>query len=89
MQHAPTTIIVIRLGQVHSRAGDLEYGVAVLEQWWWERPDDIPVVKALAEAYHQSGELEAARAIDLRVLEHFPNDAPPLNNLATTSWLCW
>ena len=78
----PTSGLAVRLYQAQSQGGDLEKAIGFLEQWVAEHPRERVPTQALAEAYLQRQELDAARAQYETLLENWPNSPGILNNLA-------
>jgi putative PEP-CTERM system TPR-repeat lipoprotein len=72
---------LLRLFAVQA-AVDRRAAVALADQWLKDRPGDLTVRRALADAHARAGDLPAARAGYERVVQQAPRDAQALNNLA-------
>ncbi len=81
-QIEPSTETVLRLirAQAPQESGKLAQQTA--NQWLKSRPNDIPVRKALADAYARQDNYAMARSNYEAVLRIAPQDAEALNNLA-------
>jgi putative PEP-CTERM system TPR-repeat lipoprotein len=73
---------VLRLQRAHALAGDTAKGLAVLEDWLRDNPEDLLALRVLADGRLVSGDLAAARAGYERLLQRRPDDVEVLNNLA-------
>ena len=76
-------ISAIRAYQAH-RAAKAEQPVKPIERWVDAHPDDLFMQFLLAQAWQESGDSVRARTAYERYLQHKPDDAIALNNLA---WL--
>lgn len=76
------TDLAIRVYQALRLSGRNEQAILMLENWNQSHPEDLPAKEALAEAYLQSGDLDAARRHYEQILAIRPGSANALNNLA-------
>jgi putative PEP-CTERM system TPR-repeat lipoprotein len=63
-------------------AGEAAKAAAFLEGWVKNRGNDLPAMKALAEAQHRAGQFVVARASYARLIAVQPDDVRILNNYA-------
>lgn len=73
---------VHRLYNAYTLAGDRAKGLVFIEQWSKENPDDLVVLRAVADGRMRTGNLTGARSDYDRLLQRNPNDVEVLNNLA-------
>ena len=74
--------MLIELVKAKMIAGQQEEGLAMMEKWLQEYPQDILVRTTLAEGYAKFGELEKASDQFRIVIERDPNDGRMKNRLA-------
>jgi putative PEP-CTERM system TPR-repeat lipoprotein len=79
------TEMALRLYRAHVLAGDLAKGVAFLDKWQKNHPDDAVVLRTVGDADRQLGNLTAARTAYERILKLQPDDGMVWNNLALTA----
>jgi cellulose synthase operon protein C len=72
----------LRLYRTLVRGGDPAKGLIFLEQWSKDNPDDLFVLREVADGRLRAGNLTAARTDYERLLQRSPNDVEVLNNLA-------
>lgn len=77
-----STDTVHRLYRAFLAAGDAAKGLVFLEQWSRDNPDDLTVLRAVADGRLRAGNLAGARTDYERLLQRNPNDVEVLNNLA-------
>lgn len=63
---------------------DYDKAISLMNRWLEERPDDLVIGMHLAGAYLSRSKDEQARAAYAKVIQHYPDHIPALNNLA---WL--
>jgi putative PEP-CTERM system TPR-repeat lipoprotein len=79
------TEMALRLYRAHVAAGDLAKGVAFLDKWQKNHPDDAVVLRTVGDADRQLGDLTAARTAYEKILKLQPDDGQVWNNLALTA----
>jgi Flp pilus assembly protein TadD len=72
----------IRLYRTLVLAGDPAKGLIFLEQWSKDNPDELSVLREVADGRLRAGDLAGARTDYERLLQRNPNDVEVLNNLA-------
>jgi len=78
--------MALRLYRAHVAAGDLARGVAVLDKWQKNHPDNAVVLRTIGDAnLLQLGNLVTARAAYEKILKLHPDDGTVWNNLALTA----
>jgi len=77
-----TTENALNVARALLAAGEAAKAATFLEGWVKSRPNDLPALKALAEAQFRAGQLPAARQSYARVVAAAPDDAVALNNYA-------
>jgi cellulose synthase operon protein C len=80
-----STDMALRLYQAHVAAGDMAKGVAFLDKWQKNHPDNAVVLRTIGDANRQLGNLSAARTAYEKILKLKPDDGMVLNNLALTA----
>ena len=81
------TDMALRLYRAHVAAGDLAKGVAFLDKWQKDHPDNSLVLRTIGDANRQLGNLTAARTAYEKILKLQPDDGQVWNNLALTASL--
>lgn len=74
--------IAIRIFRTHVAAGEPGKGMGALEKWHREHPENLAVLRILADGHLQSNNLKAARTAYEKILASRPDDGEILNNLA-------
>ncbi|MCP5151174.1 MAG: PEP-CTERM system TPR-repeat protein PrsT [Ectothiorhodospiraceae bacterium] len=82
MQLAPDPRLVVGLYRAEAACGNDAAGIAHIEAWLAEHPDDAALQQALAEAWLRAGMTDRAIAQYERVLAAAPARIDVLNNLA-------
>jgi putative PEP-CTERM system TPR-repeat lipoprotein len=77
--------MAMRLYRAHVAAGDMAKGVAFLDKWQKNHPDNIVVLRTIGDADRQLGNLAAARTAYDKLLKLQPDDGQAWNNLALTA----
>ena len=72
----------IRLYRTLVLAGDPAKGLIFLEQWSKDNPNELSVLREVADGRLRAGDLAGARTDYERLLQRNPNDVEVLNNLA-------
>lgn len=80
----PSSDLVLKIYRTHLLGGEADKGVQALEGWLRTYPNDLVVLRALADGYLRVGNLPAARITYERLLQQQPENADVLNNLAQT-----
>lgn len=80
----PSGDLVLRIHRTHLLAGETDKAVQVLESWSRTHPDDLSVLRALADGYLRVGNFTAARSAYEKLLQRQPDNPDVLNNLAQT-----
>ena len=81
-QTEPSTDTLLRLFGALSTQDSGRPAILLAEQWIKANPRDIPVRKAIGDAYARAGNFAMARSSYEGVLKIVPDDAGVLNNLA-------
>jgi putative PEP-CTERM system TPR-repeat lipoprotein len=79
--------MAMRLYRAHVAAGDMAKGLAFLDKWQKDHPDNSLVLRTIGDADRQLGNLAAARIAYEKILKLQPDDGQILNNLALTASL--
>jgi putative PEP-CTERM system TPR-repeat lipoprotein len=74
--------IALRTFRAYLGSGDLAKGVAFLEKWHREHPNDQSVLRTIADGQLRLGRLKEARAAYEKLLQALPENGSVLNNLA-------
>ncbi|HEY8907164.1 MAG TPA: tetratricopeptide repeat protein, partial [Rhodoferax sp.] len=74
--------MALRLYGAHVSAGDMAKGVALLDKWQKNHPDNAAVLRTIGYAALQVGNLTAARTAYEKILKLQPDDGQTWNNLA-------
>ena len=82
LQHAQTNRVVLKLAGAQRANGHPERAQRTLADWLERHPDDVPVRLSLADSYLQGERQALAQEQYEAVLQHQPNNALALNNLA-------
>jgi Flp pilus assembly protein TadD len=72
----------LRLYRTLVLAGDSAKGLVFIEQWSKDNPDDLLILRDVADGRLRAGNLAGARTEYERLLQRNPNDVEVLNNLA-------
>jgi putative PEP-CTERM system TPR-repeat lipoprotein len=81
---APSNQLTMNLAQAQWQAGKKEDGIATLEGWLKQYPDDILIRFSVGNFYMALNRNDQAKAAFVKVIEQAPNNVLALNNLA---WL--
>jgi Flp pilus assembly protein TadD len=82
-----STDMALRLYRAHVAAGDMAKGLAFLDKWQKDHPDNSLVLRTIGDADRQLGNLAAARVAYEKILKLQPDDGQIWNNLALTASL--
>ena len=77
--------MALRLYRAHAAAGDMAKGVAFLDKWQKNHPDNAVVLRTIGDIYRQLGNITTARTAYDKLLKLLPDDGQVLNNLALTA----
>jgi putative PEP-CTERM system TPR-repeat lipoprotein len=84
MHTSPSNQLAVYLALAREQAGDKDASVQTLESWLAQHPDDQLVRFNLGHLYLLGNRKDEAKATFAKVVEHSPDNAVALNNLA---WL--
>lgn len=76
----------LRLFGAHFKGGEMAKGVAFLEKWLKDHPDNLAVLRAIGDGHFRLGHLAEARQAYDRLRQLRPDDALVLNNLALVAF---
>lgn len=86
-QIAPNTGSLLKLFAGLSTQDAGKPALRLAEQWLKTNPQDLPVLKALADGHARAGDFPAARTVYETAIRIKPDDAELLNNLANVQLL--
>ncbi|MFN0316485.1 MAG: XrtA/PEP-CTERM system TPR-repeat protein PrsT [Burkholderiales bacterium] len=83
-QRAPSNEFTMMLATAHWGQKQPDQGIAILQDWLKQHPQDVPVLLRLADGYMGLKKSTEAQSTYESILRIYPNHVPALNNLA---WL--